>query len=148
MYNDSTLLQNLVACAHVGGMLLAGGLAIAADRTTLRASPVTAPGRAVLTELEAVHTPVLLGLAVTIASGVLLLGADLDVMLGSWVFWLKMGLFFALLVNGLIMQRVERKLAAAPGAVAPWVALRRCSLVSLALWFGVTLAGTMLLNVS
>ena len=149
VYNDSTLIENAVACLHVGATLLAGGLAIAADRTTLRARSIPGLGREVtLRELYAVHTPVLIGLAVTILSGMLMLAADLEVMLGSWVFWLKMGFFVVLLANGVVMRGAERRLAEAPGSEDAWSLLRKCSMVSLALWFGVTLTGTMLLNVS
>jgi hypothetical protein len=147
-YNDSTMLQTTVACAHVGGMLLAGGLAIAADRTTLRATrDLERVPAHVLPELAAVHRPVLVALAVTVLSGVLMLAADLDALLGSPVLWLKLGLFGLLLINGAFLQVTERRLARGARAES-WSRLRRFSVVSRVLWFGVALAGTALLNVS
>ena len=149
LYNDHTVIKTTVACVHVGGMLLAGGLAIAADRTTLRAMRAAGEARVfALAELGSVHRLVLIGLAMTVVSGVLMFAADLDVLLVSPVMWLKMGLFVLLLVNGLVMQKAERALTLAPQSSGSWARLRFCAVASLALWFGVALSGTALLNVS
>jgi hypothetical protein len=52
-----------------------------------------------------------------------------------------------LLVNGLLMTRVERGLRTNPDPdSAAWTRLHRASIVSLALWFAITLAGVALVN--
>ncbi|MDP9349822.1 MAG: hypothetical protein M3P24_11895, partial [Gemmatimonadota bacterium] len=38
LYNDSPPLQTVVLFAHLAGMLVGGGFALAADRATLRAA--------------------------------------------------------------------------------------------------------------
>lgn len=148
-FNDRPALQTAITFAHLGGMLAAGGIAIAADRTTLRGSRGNGAARAqLLGDLASVHPLVLGGLAVTIASGVLLLAADLDALLASPVLWVKMALLVALLGNGWSMTRAERGLRGALANEKGWAALRRRALTSLALWFAVVLSGTMLLNAS
>lgn len=149
VYNDSTPLQTAVACAHVGGTLLAGGLAIAADRTTLRATrDPAAVAPHVLDELASVHRPVVVGLVITVLSGVLLFAGDLDALAASPVMWLKLGLFFLLLINGTLMRGAERSLVRASDPRGAWTRLRAFSVASLALWFAVALTGTALLNIS
>jgi hypothetical protein len=149
LFNHTSWLQTLVACLHVGGTLLGGGLAIAADRTTLRATrDHTDVPPHILPELADVHRPVLVALIVTTVSGFLLFAADLDALWVSWVMWTKLGLFVLLLVNGWLIVRTEAALAHSYGDLAAWTRLRRFSLVSQALWFGVALTGTALLNVS
>ena len=69
---------------HLVGLLFGGGLAIAADRSTLRAlKRAPADRTAALAELHAVHRPVLIALAVTFASGIALAAADVDTFLKS-----------------------------------------------------------------
>ena len=152
VYSDSPALETGVAFAHVGGLLLAGGCALAADRATLRhwrAAPVLRQLH--LQELHAVHRPVLTGLAVTVVSGLLLLLADLEKLLPSPAFWLKMGLVLLLLANGAWMTREETLLrlgrpASPEAADRAWRRLRASALSSLALWFLIVLAGTWLVN--
>jgi hypothetical protein len=149
LYNGSTPLQTTIACAHVGGTLLGGGLAIAADRTTLRwTHDHTAVPPHILPELAEVHRPVLISLIVIVVSGVLLFAADLDALWASPVMWIKGGLFGLLLVNGLFITRTEQLLSRSNEDLAAWTRLRRFSIASLLLWFGVALTGTALLNVS
>jgi hypothetical protein len=89
---------------------------------------------------------VLLGLTVVMASGFLMLAADLETLLLSPVFWVKMALVAALLANGFGLTRAGRRLETDPESETGWMRLRRWSLSSLALWFAVTLAGTLLTN--
>lgn len=102
----------MVEFLHIGGLLLAGGLAIAADRSTMRALRLPVSERALsMLELAAVHRWVLTGLTVIVVSGLALLTADIETFFGSWIFWTKMGLVILLLTNGFMMTRIERMLA-------------------------------------
>jgi hypothetical protein len=147
-YSHSKTAETVVTFLHVGGLLLAGGMAIATDRMTFRTlrTPVAQrPGY--LQELASVHRWVLTGLTVVVISGVLMLLADLETFFGSWIFWAKMALVVALLANGFLMTRIERGLALDAGELSPhWGSLRRIAISSLALWFTITLAGLALVN--
>jgi hypothetical protein len=149
-YSHSKTAATVVTFLHVGGLLLAGGLAIAADRGSLRALRLAAGERThYLRELASVHRWVLTGLTVVVASGLALLTADIETFFGSWIFWTKMALVALLLVNGLIMTRVEASLTANGADASPhWRRLHRVAVSSLALWFVITLAGVALTNVA
>jgi len=79
-----------------------------------------------------------------VASGILLLLKDLDAMLASRPFWIKMALFVALLLNGVLVVRAEKQASA--GTPAARRLLRFASIASLILWLAVTLAGTVVPN--
>jgi hypothetical protein len=157
LYGHSKVLSAVVTGVHVGALTFGGGLAIAADRMTLRARRGGAEARArQLAELQSVHRPVLLGLVALFVSGVMMASADLATFLPSPVFWLKLGVVTLLLINGAVLQRTEALLlsgARGDGAVREdvrplWDRLRLTAWCSLALW-GTTLAvGIALSNVS
>src|SRR6266545_1990921 len=93
VYSHSKMAVTIVTCLHIGGLLLAGGFAIAADRATLRALRMPAAERAgAMTELAKVHRWVLTGLAVIALSGLAQLASDLETFFGSWLFWVKLAL--------------------------------------------------------
>jgi hypothetical protein len=149
-YNASKVAQSAVMFGHFGGMMTAGGFALAADRATLRAAqapPAERPSH--LGDLAGVHPIVIAALAITAASGLLMFAADLQNLIVSPAFWTKMGLVGLLLFNGWVMVRTERGLALGnPADVRGWRRLRWTALSSLALWFAVVLAGSILPNVS
>lgn len=149
-YSHSKAAVTVVTFLHVGGMLLAGGLAIGADRASLRALRLPAHDRGTqMRELAAIHKLVLTGLTIVALSGLLLLAADIETFFGSWIFWTKMGLVVLLLLNGLMMTRVENGLSADASEASPhWATLKRTSVSSLALWFAITFAGMALVNFS
>ncbi len=148
-YNDNTVLQVGVVFLHLAGILFGGGAAVALDRAAFRASREGgAAGVRHLAELGASHRVVLTGLAVTVASGLLLFLADVETYFGSVVYWSKMALFVALLVNGAMMQRTERRLAGNGADPSGWAALRRQATISLILWFAVLLGGVAVVNAS
>jgi cytochrome b subunit of formate dehydrogenase len=150
LYGDSKPLETAVTFMHVGGLLLGGGLALATDRATLRAIRQAVHDRVQhLEALSSVHRIVLTGLAIALVSGILLFLSDVKTFWGSWVFWLKMVLILALLVNGLVMTRAERVLRAdgLREDDRAWTHLHRTAAVSLVLWYAITLAGVALLNV-
>src|SRR5215218_8388271 len=98
LFGDSVFVATAVTAMHVLALLIGGGLAIAADRTTLRVLRHPVEDRAAqLAELHATHRPVLIALVLLFVSGVLLAAADLQTFLGSPVFWVKLGLVALLL---------------------------------------------------
>ena len=147
LYNDSPPLQTAVLFLHLAGLVVGGGFALATDRATLRAARA-APQERVrhLSELHAVHRPVLVALALTLVSGVLMFTADLEAFAGSVVFWVKMGLVLLLLANGYALTRAETTLRRDPAG--GWDRLRTVSIASSVLWLSLVLAGTWLSNIS
>lgn len=155
-YSDSKVIATAVVTIHLVALLFGGGLAVAADRATLRALRVRgrvpdAPVEArLLAELGAVHRPVLVAMALLFGSGVLLTAADLKTYWGSWVFWLKLALVALLLVNGAVLERAEAGLrrgrAGDDLAAARWGRLRAATWASLALWTATTVVGVALTN--
>jgi uncharacterized membrane protein len=158
-HNHSRIAATAVTFLHVAPIVVGGGFGIFLDRATLRLKhddPYA--GERHLLELRAVHPYVTSALALSIASGIALLAADLDTFLGSWVFWLKMGLIVLLLTNGLFMTRLEKALqrvseesasdVSALRATTLWDRLRLVAIFSLVLWLTITLAGVTLVNVS
>ncbi len=155
LYSDSKVLSTAVVTVHIVALLFGGGLAIAADRATLRlargrsAPDAAAEERRLLADLGAVHRPVLVALALLFVSGILLATADVKTYALSWVFWLKIGLVALLLVNGVVLERAERVLhrGGAESATGPyWGRLRAASWASLALWTATTVVGVALTN--
>ena len=149
-YAHSPLAETIVVFAHVGGLLLGGGLAVASDRATLRALALPPDGRAShRRELAAVHRWVLTGIALVFASGIALVAADVETFWGSPIYWAKMALVLALLANGFVMTRTEEALAGDDSATAAgWRMLRRTAIASLGLWFVITALGIALVNFS
>jgi hypothetical protein len=150
-YNDSKAISITVTAVHVLAMLWSGGLAIAADRTTLRVVRGAEVDRQrQLLELQAVHRPVLISLGFVILSGILLAAADIKTFAVSPIFWLKLGLVVLLAVNGLVLTRTERALRAAPppGAEVPrlWRRLATNSWLSLSLWSLTLIVGVALVD--
>ncbi len=127
---------------HLVGILVGGGVAVAADRASLRLSPATPDWSQELARLASVHRWVVAGLAIIFASGLLMMFAELDSFATSVVFWTKMGLIALLLGNGYIRMRAETALR--QGLAAGWGRFRRTSVASLVLWLVILLAGTLL----
>jgi len=147
LYSDSKAVASAVLFLHLVPLLLAGGAAITADRATLRAARGSADDRArQLRDLARVHAAVLVGLALSFVSGVLLFLSDVDEFLGSPVFWAKLGLVALLLLNGFMMTRTEKALGSGGNETALWARLRTISVLSLVLWTATTLVGVVLTN--
>lgn len=143
-YSHSSLTATIVTFLHVAPIIVGGGLAIAVDRGTLRLHADPAERARHLRELGLAHRTVIVALVVSSLSGLALLAADLETYLGSWVFWVKMGLIAALLGNGLLMTRAEGRLRA--GIADQWGRLRVLAVASLVLWLVITFAGVALVN--
>ncbi len=136
LYGDSKPISDSVTFVHFAGMLIAGGAAVAVDRETLQARADDAAARAHgIATIRAVHRWVLIGLGLTVVSGLLLVTSDLKTYLYAPAYWIKMGLFVLLLVNGAWLQRIERR----PDSTdrTPWTKLRWAAGISLALWFAI-----------
>jgi hypothetical protein len=145
LYANHAALRTAVVFAHVGGLVGAGGCAIAADRATLLASQRhEAERRHQVEALAGTHRVVILGLSCIIVSGLLLLAADLETFLYSRIFWTKMTLILLLLANGVALQSAERR--AGRDLADAWGRLRATSMISLALWFLIAFAGVALTN--
>jgi hypothetical protein len=148
MYGDSTALSVGLTYAHLGAMLVGGGLAIAADRTVLKAGMVTDVGvrRTLAAAVGDVHRPVVVALVISLVSGGLQLAADLEALAGNRIMWIKIGLLAALAVNGVLMLRDERGLRASPEATKWLSALRLRAMISVVLWLAIVLAGVWLMQ--
>jgi uncharacterized membrane protein len=145
-YSNHAAVRTLIAFAHVGGLVTAGGASMTADREILAAYKRRARSRSVvLHTAPKAHGLVLAGLTVVVASGVLLFGADLDTYLTSRLFWIKMALIVALMINGAVLTRAERLASTNPDH--SWETLQWTAIASLGLWFLTTLIGTALPNI-
>lgn len=149
LYGDSAILPTLVVFGHIAALVFAGGLAVTLDRATLRAARGPAEFRwRQLEELREAHRLVLVGISLSVVTGVLLFAADLETYFGSWIYWVKMSLIAMLLINGFLMTRAEGRISSTPNAAdeAGWKQLRRTAVVSLILWFTIALAGVALVK--
>jgi uncharacterized membrane protein len=144
-YASSPAARSAITFTHVGALVVGGGSAIAADLGTVRALRRDAPAlRGELERLHDTHRLVTFSLALVVVSGILLMLADLDAYVASKAFWIKMGLFAALLVNGaMIVSTTAGTLQDGPRYRAR---LRLAALASLALWLATTLLGTVVPN--
>ena len=146
LYGDSQPVSVAVMFVHFSGLLIAGGAAVAVDRETLAAPVDDADARAHgIATIRAVHRWVLIGLGLTVISGVGLVASDLKTYWSAPAYWTKMGLFVLLLINGLWLRRTERR----PDSTerGPWTKLRWAARISLALWFGI-LFTSILVNIA
>jgi hypothetical protein len=158
LYIASTALSTTVLVLHLLGLFVGGGIAIGADRRVLRAQPGT--GEAYLAageDLKATHGVVLIALCVTVVSGIALATADVGTFAISPLFWSKMALFAALLINGSLMRRTEAMVITSARSTMefaidgsdpalPWSALRRFAWISLVCWMGLVVLGVVLGN--
>lgn len=148
LYSGSTVLSVTLTFAHLGAMMVGGGLAIAADRTVLRAGTGidAATRQSVAVAVSDVHRPVVMALIVSGVSGTLQLAADIESLAVNEVMWVKLGLLALLIVNGLLMLRDERVLHRNTEDTKALGALRIRAVTSLVLWLAITLAGVGLMQ--
>jgi hypothetical protein len=144
-YANHGFIRTVVDFLHIGGLMIAGGFALTADRAILKAAIRPEARKLQLETLRRSHKPVLIGLIAVTSSGFLLFAADSDNFLHSMYFWIKIGLFGTLLINGAVLARAER--IANRGESKGWRQLQWTSSLSIVLWLLTTLAGTALPNV-
>ena len=145
VYANSAILRTTVSFAHIAGLVAGGGCAVASDRATLLVRRATPSARADQARaLGTVHRVVLGGLAAVVLSGILLALADFQAYWAAPIFWLKMALVVALLVNGWVLARAGARVGR--GDTTAWNTLYATSIFSLLLWFATTLAGAALPN--
>ncbi len=146
LYGDSVVIATAVTALHLIGMLLGGGLAIGADRTTLRlTSGISSERNRHLGELNAIHRPVLIAMSVLFATGLLMAAADVATFLVSPVFWVKLTLVALLVINGVVLERTETTLRQSENE-SLWSRLRVSAMTSIALWIATLVAGVFLVN--
>jgi hypothetical protein len=154
LFGHSTWISGSVLGLHIMALVIGGGLAIAADRITLRVAPGDLDGRArQLREVRSVHSIVLAGVVLLFVSGVLLGAADVETFLPSALFWVKLVFVGLLVVNGALLTRTEQRLsdrlaadAAAPIDDAAWSRVRFFSISSVFLWIATAVVGIVLSN--
>ena len=146
LYSDSTVISTSVTALHLIGMLVGGGLAIAADRVTLRVADEE-PGQRErhLGELSAIHRPVLLALGLLFITGLMMVASDISTFLTSPVLWVKLALVALLVFNGVVLERNETLLRRSSGE-GSWSRLRFSARCSIALWIATLIAGTVLVS--
>jgi len=146
VFSDSKLVDIGVTAVHLLAVLVGGGLAVSADRATLRALRGDPLERSrVVEDLAETHRPVLIALAVLFLSGLALATADIKTFAHSPVFLVKMSLVTLLLINGTFLVRTEQSLRHNP-TESCWRRLRTVSWISLTLWMGIVVAGVTLVN--
>ena len=146
VYSNSKAIATIVTTVHIVALLVGGGLAIGADRTTLRALRHEMPDwKYHLSELHAVHRPVLAMIALLFVSGVALAAADIETFWATPYFWVKLGLVALLLVNGAFLYRTESQLHAGLNDALER-RLRIATRLSMTLWILTAIAGTVLAN--
>ncbi len=145
LYSHSKVVSAGVTFLHVAPLIFAGGAAFMADRTTLRVSRAGAMERSrQLQEIAGTHALVVSGLALSFISGIGMFFSDVETFLPSIYFWVKMALVGLLLVNGFVMTRVEKRLAAGGDDLALWARMRTVAILSAVLWMATTLSGVVL----
>jgi len=141
-YSDHQVISVLIRYLHLAALMVGGGTALAIDRVVLAtARRRTADRRhAAMTAMSGSHRVVVPALIMVAATGVLMTAADWSTFEVSRLFWIKMGLFALLVVNGGALVVAERRYA--EGAdVEKWRRVILASGASCLLWLLILLIG-------
>ena len=145
LYSNHTIVAMLVMTLHLLALLVGGGFAVSADHATLNARAAGGAERSrQLVRLSRTHTIVVVALAVSFFSGLLLAAADVRVFAASPLFWIKLGIVGALLANGAMLRSVENKMRKGEPTELRWRRLALVSRLSIALWVFAVIAGVAL----
>ena len=154
LFAHSPLLSTLILFGHLGGLLAAGGLTVAAERATLRVDPgCDVDRRRHLADLEHLRAPVWSAFGIALLSGALLFFADVEGFATSRIFWTKMLLVALLITNTLVTARLDAALRRDGDVGSPlasevrarrWRRRRAGAIASAMLWFALVLVGAAL----
>jgi hypothetical protein len=154
LFAQSPLLSTMILFGHLGGLLAAGGLTLAAERATFRLDPSDdADRRRHLADLARLRAPVWAAFGVSLLSGALLFLADVEAFAASPIFWTKMSLVCLLIASTVVSARLDTALrresdaASSSGSVTlarRWRRRRAGAVVTGVLWFGLVLVGAAL----
>ena len=154
LYAQSPLLSTVVLFGHLGGLLAAGGLAVAAERATLRLDPSDdSERRRHLADLERLRAPIWSAFGVALVSGALLFFADVEAFATSPLFWTKMSLVGLLIATTLVTARQDTALRrdgdvgtshGSEVGARRWRRRRAGAFATALLWFGLVLVGAAL----
>ena len=151
LYAQSPLLSTVILFGHLGGLLAAGGLAVAAERATLHLDPRDdSERRRHLADLERLRLPVWSAFGVAVVSGALLFFADVEAFATSPIFWTKMSLVGLLVGTTCVTTRLDTALRRDDGTSGGeaherrWRRRRAAAIVTALLWFGLVLVGAAL----
>ena len=145
LYSNHTIVAMIVMTFHLLALLIGGGFAVSADHASLRARREDGAERQQqLERLARTHTIVIVALAVSFVSGLLLAAADIAVFTASPLFWIKLGVVGVLLVNGGVLRSVETKLRNREPSEALWRRLAVVSRMSMVLWVAAVVVGVAL----
>ena len=139
-YADHRAISVAIRFLHIAGLVVAGGTAIATDRSILLAAADATRRPAALLTLSRSHYTVVPALALIVATGVLMTASDTTTFFASPVYWTKQSFVVLLLANGYGLVVAER--LAKQGK--PWTRLAMGSAASLFFWFVLLLMGTLL----
>jgi hypothetical protein len=139
-YSDHRAISVTIRFLHIAGLVVAGGTAIATDRTILLAAADPARRSAALATLARSHYTVVPALVLIVATGVLMTAADTGTFFASPVYWTKLSFVVLLFLNGYGLVVAER--LATQGKA--WTRLAVGSAASLLLWMVLLLLGTLL----
>lgn len=134
-YSDHQMVSLAIRYLHIAALMVGGGTALAIDRVVLGTARRDTDDRrhAAMQALAGSHSVVVPSLVIVTLSGVLMTAADWDTFVASRLFWIKMGLFALLLVNGGLLVAAERRYASGAD-VAKWRRVLAASGASVVLW--------------
>lgn len=143
-YEAHRMVSVTVRWLHLGGLIVGGGTALAADRRVFAGVRSGAAGarEASLVELDGTHRVVVPALALVALTGLLMTASDSATFVSSRLYWMKMGLVALLLLNGAGLLAAER--AAKGGSSSGWSWLAVVSGVSFVLWLVILFFGVWL----
>jgi hypothetical protein len=140
VYADHRAISVAIRFLHIAGLVVAGGTAIATDRTILLAAANATRRPAALITLSRSHYTVVPALVLIVATGVLMTAADTATFFASPVYWTKQAFVVLLFANGYGLVVAERLTKQGK----PWTRLAIGSAASLLFWFVLLLLGTWL----
>jgi hypothetical protein len=139
-YSDHRAISVTIRFLHIAGLVVAGGTAIATDRTILLAAGDATRRSAALVTLSRSHYTVVPALVLIVGTGILMTAADTGTFFTSSVYWTKLFFVSLLFANGyglIVAERLARQ-------GRSWRRLAIGSAASLLLWMLLLLLGTLL----